>query len=340
MREDIEEVLKNWAESAKQTPIKMSTRRFITHWGSQRRGAQVTQRIGEDLKSYGLTTDPWFEYGWIDDEVSIVIDESDDGENDRVEGPHEFQETNRIASTVAGALRVGQVPSASADLVSITPSSSLAEAQSLMMRHDFSQLPVLSGDRDIRGMISWESLAQFRMHRGATMALSDCITPVSTVELTDDLLPLVPQIIRDGYVLVLARNRTLSGIVTTADLSEAFSSMAGPFLLVGECERYLRVVVDRYFETSALVAAARPGNADRTVKSSANLTFGELARLFEPVESWSRFNWEIDRSVFLAALEEARVLRNEVMHFSTDAIDQSSLYELANLVRWLKILSH
>jgi len=216
-------------------------------------------------------------------------------------------------------------------------SEDLAVAQALMLRNDYSQLPVTSGPRSIRGAISWESIAIKRMHKPKA-TLAECMVEMHQVPLDRDLLPLIPDIINRGYVGVLAKDGTLSGIVTTADISEEFLEMAGPFLLIGECERHLRTIVEHNFSSEEIKAARNDADASREVESTSDLSFGELSRLFEDQQRWPKLGWEADRRVFLASLDEARKLRNEIMHFSTDPVRPEDLGRLRHLVRWLKVI--
>lgn len=63
------------------------------------------------------------------------------------------------------SLRVGSLASANAGVGSVRLDDPLERAQALMMRSDYSQLAVQSGPRDLRGAISWESIAQAKIRR-------------------------------------------------------------------------------------------------------------------------------------------------------------------------------
>ena len=139
-------------------------------------------------------------------------------------------------------------------------------------------------------------------------------------------------------MFVQGQDRTISGIVTTADLSEEFARRATPFFLIGEIERRLRRVVDRIFLGEELSSIRDPEDSDRSVVSAEDLTIGEYARLFEQPDRWERTGWRVDRRVFVEALSKVRELRNDVMHFSPDPLDEEQFEELRRFIRWLKIL--
>lgn len=331
-----EKFLKDAAERVPGEEFSLTVRELLSYWNVHRRGSTIVGQIRRALKKYKLEAVPDFEYGWIDNTIllrpiakkTVSVKPSEDDELDSASDP------------TAGSLKVGALGAATRGVdavIYVSPSARLDEAQALMLRYDFSQLPVLSGPRDIRGAVSWESIAIQKMHN-PDADLRDCIVDMHVVSIDSDLLPLIPEIITRGYVAVTSSDEKLSGLVTTADISTEFLDMAGPFLLMGECEKHLRRIVEANFTSGQIISAKNQTDTNRQVQSASDLSFGELVRLFEDPERWSTFRWQAERKVFLAALEEARTLRNEIMHFSTDPIDSTSLENLRHLVRWLKII--
>jgi restriction system protein len=234
-------------------------------------------------------------------------------------------------------LRVGDLSAAHTGVSFVAPDASFELAQSLMLRDDYSQLAVLSGERNLRGAISWESIALARL-RDSEAGLKDAIVSADPVDLNQDLLALIPRIVEDGFLFVLAADRTLSGIVTMADLSVEFSNLATPFFLLGEIERRLRRRVDECFDRRVLESVLAPDDTDREVHAAQDLTFGEYGRLLEQPENWTKLAWSVDRKTFVATLNDVREIRNEVMHFSPDPMDDEQVVTLRNFIRWLRIL--
>lgn len=203
-----------------------------------------------------------------------------------------------------------------------------------MIQNDFSQLPVTSG-RELLGAVSWESISRARMHKPEAI-LRDAIVPATVVSIDDEVLPHVPDIIRRGFVFVRQRDRTINGIVTTTDLSAAFERLAGPFLLVGDVERRLRRIINTTFTLPELQAVHDPGETGRTIESVENMTAGEYIWLLDSSERWTRLGWEVDRHVFVRSLHAYRELRNEVMHFSPDPLEEAKVALVRNLLAWLR----
>src|SRR6185295_4777642 len=56
--------------------------------------------------------------------------------------------------------RIGKLEAANTPPVVVSPSASTAEAVTTMLYHEFSQLPVMQGDRSLKGVVSWRSLGR------------------------------------------------------------------------------------------------------------------------------------------------------------------------------------
>jgi CBS domain-containing protein len=325
--------LRDASERANGDEAVLTIREFISRWGARRRGYWIVEQIKEDLNRFGLTTKPDFEEGYIDSEIRLI--------------PPPRAKSVTSAATAASVavdakipeatLKIGSFKSASDKLVSVRPDSSLEHAQSVMMQHDYSQLAVLSSPRDLLGAITWESIAQRRIHRPAA-TLRECIVPADVVDTSDDLLYNIPRIIARGFVFVRGPDRQITGIVTTTDLSLNFLTLAEPFLILGQVERCLRQIVMKRFTVDEIAEAKDPRDEGRKVDSVDNLTLGEVVRMFEPVERWQKLGWQIDRKVFLEALAQVVEMRNETMHFSPDPVEEERVQGLRNSLKWLQMM--
>jgi predicted transcriptional regulator len=98
-----------------------------------------------------------------------------------------------------------------------------------MALHDYSQLVVTTGPRDIKGIISYKSVAQAYL-QGEPKTVGDCLDEnVPQVELDEPLLRVVERFNEYSAVLIIRTDKTLAGIVTPADISGEFGAMAAPF---------------------------------------------------------------------------------------------------------------
>lgn len=318
---------KEWREAAADNdPASMTVRELLGLWGVGRRWSSVNDRITTALENHGLRTEPDFESGGLDQPVEIVLREQAK-QTDPKESSTKSQDT---------FMRVGTLPSATNGIVGVTPNDHLEKAQTVMWVNDFSQLAVITGTRDLKGAVSWESIARARL--GNPYAeLKHCVIDVEEVSLDTPILEAARRIKSAEYLFVRDGYNEVTGIVTTADLSDQFTGLAGPFLTMGEIERLLRIPIDHVFSTDELQEVVLPDDA-RIVDGSHSLSFGEIQRLLDLPSNWERLNWPVDRKVFVAALNETREIRNEIMHFSPDPIELARLARVDAFLRMVREL--
>lgn len=300
--------------------VSVKIRALVQKAGAERRGSRVIDKIQTGLDRQGLTIEGAFASDWIDNRVTLRL----------VETPGTAEPESRLV--------VSTLESANRAVASVDRNDSLERARAIMLSQNYSQLAVLSGGpRNIVGAISWESMALTGLSR-PDFSLRDAVRPADTVKPTDDLVAHVPKIVEEGFVFVVAKEGTLAGIITTADLSARFLTLAEPFFILGEIERRLRRVVSAVFTREEIAASRDPGDSSREVTGASDLTLGELRRLLEAPDRWQKLSWPVDRAVFGEALTDVNVIRNEVMHFNPDPLSGEQLNVLRNFVRSLGVL--
>jgi hypothetical protein len=136
----------------------ITTRKLLDWFGAQRRGVHVNRQIREALEEAQLETIPDFERAYIDGQIEFAI------AADQNHGPPPVRETtiDQLYSpdqlSADPTFRVGQLPSANTVPVSVNPNQRIREVITIMLANDFSQLPVMTGERDVKGVISWTSI--------------------------------------------------------------------------------------------------------------------------------------------------------------------------------------
>ena len=70
-----------------------------------------------------------------------------------------------------------------------------------MSAHDFSQLPVLAGPRDLKGAVNWRSHRPGQAHK-AQITLADATRSASIVSADDELLSQIDAIYKANFVFV------------------------------------------------------------------------------------------------------------------------------------------
>jgi len=131
------------------------------------------------------------------------------------------------------------------EILTIARDKTVEEATTLMMMHRYSQLPVTQDMRRIDGMISWRSMGRVRARGDICEHVRDCLEPVRILNQDAPFFKAVDTITEQEVVLVRGKDRTITGIVTTSDLSREYHQKAVPFLLLGEVEDRIRILISR-----------------------------------------------------------------------------------------------
>jgi hypothetical protein len=205
-----------------------------------------------------------------------------------------------------------------------------------MLANSVSQLPVMTNERDVKGMITWQAIGS-RMALGATGQYArEYMEPHHEVRFDRSIFSAIPTIIANEYVLIRANDARISGIVTSSDLSVEFRKLTEPFLLLSEIENWIRNIIRDKFTSSDIRSACDP-NASRDVREVSDLTFGEYIRLLQDPARWAQLDVKIDRVIFCEKLDLVREIRNDVMHFKLN-IKNEDLESLRDYTSFLKYL--
>ncbi len=260
-----------------------------------------------------------------------AVDENGGSEHPAVPADGADDPTHRI-SKLAGANRPP---------VSVKPDSALSEAVTVMLENDFSQLPVMPNERDVKGVVTWQSIgSRLALGRGATTVreVMDMSAETTIVGLGESIFSVIPKLVEHGYVLVRGTANRIVGIVTASDLSLKFKELSEPFLLLSEIENRVRNLISLHFAPSELSCVKDPNDEDRTIDSVYDMTFGEYVRLLEDPERWNKLATRLDRRSFVKSLGNVGRIRNDVMHFDPDGILPEKLTALRNFALFLRRL--
>ncbi len=235
--------------------------------------------------------------------------------------------------------RIGNLPAANKKLVFVNQDDKLTRAVTLLLSHDFSQLPVMQGDREVKGMITWQSIGSKQAFGCKCATVGDCRVDARIVDSNRTLFDAIPIIVEAGYVLVRnQKDKRITGVVTASDLSLQFQALAEPFLLLREIELHVRQILEKKITEEDLAAIEAPGTVISKPASISALTFGHYVRLFQHPQIWSKLGLKIDSVVLTAQLEEVRIIRNDVMHFDQDPMTQDELNTLKRTVGFMQQL--
>ena len=203
-----------------------------------------------------------------------------------------------------------------------------------MLTEERDYLPVMTSNWEVKGVVSWKSVATRLALGQRCETVGDCMEDAQEVAHHASMFVASERIARSGYVLVRGKDRAVTGMVTAADLSVAFGTLGKPFLLIGEIELLVRDLVESHVGEDDL----RRGHHDQERESYeiGDLSFGELIRLLQHPESWEKVGLPVDKQTLLGRLEEVRVVRNAVMHFDPDGLTDEQLALLEQTSRFLQ----
>jgi predicted transcriptional regulator len=328
-------------------------------WGSRRRGKWVVQAIRDALNKLNLKTDPDYEWTYIDGEVKFIpassrTEEFADGapgtaavdsEEGRAADAHLLVADGLgMSDAVSRRLeadpmhRIARLKSAHAEPVSIWPDAEIKMAITLMMKHNYSQLPVMS-NKTLKGFVSWKTIGRkLAMGKRSTLVreVMDEVEPSQIVSLGASLLEATQLLAMHEFLLVRDASHRICGIITAYDFTETFGSLSEPFLLLGEIENHIRNLLQGKFSKTELEEVRDPLGAARPINDVSDLNFGGYVRLLQNPANWSKLDLQLDRNTFVADLDEIREIRNDIMHFDPDGIAEDELRkvrEFANLLR-------
>ena len=353
---------------------RITVRDFLRHFGVERRRDGRVQKIRTILNGLDLETDPDFATEWIDapiwlrlkpgfatpqmpngnTEVEEMVLESTPSAVKQAEEQSETAPTSMEpeASKVGDhsntaifddpTFRIGRLPAANKKLIVVNQQDSLTKAITLMLEHDFSQLPVMQGEREVKGVVTWKSVASKQALGFHCETVKECREDARIVDSNRTLFDAIPTIVERGYVLVRnEHDRRITGIVTASDLSLQFQSLAEPFLFLREIELHVRQLLGNKMTNYdfELLDAAPPAAAKSKPQDINDLTLGQYVRLFQHPQIWAKLELKIDATVLTALLEEVRLIRNDVMHFEPDPLTQGELNTLKRAVGFMQELS-
>ena len=334
---------------------------LLSWFGKKGRGKYVVQDIQEALQEARIFTEPAFTSGSVHDYLEFkVLPETgnspmehstdsrereeetkciDDGQTETDEQDH--RQDGTPSGPIGSRFCIGMLDAANRpkEVLTITRDRTVKEAITEMMKHRYSQLPVTQNGRRIDGMISWRSIGRARARGDACEHVRDCMETVRILDQDAPFFEAVDEITEKEVVLVRGKDSTITGIVTTSDLSRAYHQRAAPFLLLGEVEERIRILIARDL-TSDDVRNAKLGDDAREVEDASDLTFGEYVGLLESRTNREKLRVEIDRKLFVELLNDVREVRNDVVHFRPDSSEPENLNKVRMLYELLEQLVH
>jgi CBS domain-containing protein len=315
------------AKANRGEPREIAVRDLLSLWNADARDNAISQRVEADLANHDLVTTPNFWKVTLDSVVQLAATPETAGSPQADSDEAEEPEEPRMGLTV------GNLPSALGGVVSVLPTASIEEAITTMLLNDYSQLAVLSGPRNLRGAVTWKSIAQAR-HANPSAVLAAAITEAHAVPYDRELIDVLRTLEESDFVFVSDVTKTVAGIITTADVVHAYGELATPFFLIGELDRTLRYIISKAYDIDQVVTFCS-ADGSRVVESCDSLSMGDYKRILENPEMWAKLGWPLDRAIFIKRLDELREIRNKVMHFNPDPLPPKAVGRLRSFLQLL-----
>jgi len=311
---------------------RISTRQVLEYYGVARRGWRVIEKVNSWLEKHELIMEPEFStanfYGFV--EISNKPTIALNGELKKPKYNDTIPGLNIIKSSDLNNSEENEFK-----LISVKKETSLIEATSLMLLHNFSQLPILSSKREVIGLISWKSIGKALSLGKTCMVVSDCFEQVDILNYNEPLFKAIKIILEKEVVLVRDFKNEISGIVTSTDIGEQFLILSEPFLLIEQIENFIRNLLNGKLTYDDINKVLDLEKFEKEIKHLSNLSFGHYVRIFENEELFKKIQINVDRVILQKMLVEVNIIRNEVMHFSPEAFEEKDLITLRRTQNFL-----
>ncbi len=303
-------------------PKKITPRTLVAAVGYEKRSPGACDLIDNFLKENDLEVEPHYFEVWIDSEIELR--------------PKPKAKKRRREDPIK---RIGLLKAANTKPAVVDNSDCLDKAITLMMMNNYSQLPVMGGPRKIVGFISWETIGEARSKGVDSNEVKDYKRENIKVYKRDTPLMLaIREIYCNDFIVVIENDGTPCGIVTTADVSSQFLTWTEPFVILEQIENQVRHLLDEKILMEDLQKVCQ--EEGRKVNAIDDLTFGEYQCLFENPKHWERIGLKsVDRSLFVQMFDDVRNIRNDVMHFDPEGIDEASREKLKSMANFLNKLT-
>lgn len=299
-------------KSDRQKIFKMSPRQLLQMFNSYKRTPGNIAYINNELQSHNLITEPDYTTIWFDDKIIL-----------------RHKDTAKTKLDGNSILTIGILPSANKPPIVINRDAKISEAITLMMLHKYSQLPVV-GNKTVEGIISWESIGRNMMNGIQSDGVKDFLNKnIKVLSKDTPLLDSIKIVLENELVLVENKDKSLSGIITLADISSQFFISTEPFLLLEQIEKSIRLLLSEKILQEDLKKCCKDG--EREPKYIDDLTFGQYIRLIENPEIWRKLDLKMDRAILRNKLEDIRSVRNDIMHFNPEGITDEQMQSLKDM---------
>jgi hypothetical protein len=316
---------------AQADPQELKVIDLLAIWGYLARSYEAVSKIRQDLKQAGLGCEPDLGEAGRETVVRIGIglgasQATRDADRDPGDLPLQLP---------LHPMLVRDVPSWNRPVVRVPPEYDIGQAQARLAANNCSLLAVMSGDQDLIGAVTWELIAKARVQKLVPDLKDATLAPAPAARCDEELLENIDMIEKYGFFFVRGTDDRVCGLVTAADLSVAYRRLTTPYFQLGEIERCLRHCINTHFSTEQMRAAVNRNK--HRINSADDMEFGQYKEVLGDDALWSTLSFGFDHVTFIDELDEARKVRNKIMHFGKELTsdEQAKLARCLNLMRFL-----
>lgn len=325
-----------------------NVRELLRWFGAERRGAHVVADIRRALEERDLLTVPDFAEAYIDAPVTFLSrtakNSSREAESSSTaptdDGTEPSSEAQDAQVPTADdrpdhVVRLSRLKAANQPATVVQTSTSLNQAASIMVVNGYSQLPVVDNGKLV-GVVTWENILKGLLHQKAS-TVAHCTDPRLQHEPREPVLSVLPEIVRHGFILV--RKDDGFSIVTAADIAEQFNELTEAFLLISQIEQRLRTLIKESISIDDIINVNETHKLGlRNVRNVDDMTFGQYQRLLAVPEAWTKLRTSLDHETIITRIDLVRRIRNDVMHFDPDPLEEWRLDSLRSTARFFETL--
>ena len=254
-----------------------------------------------------------------DDSFSGKITELDQSQNKAVPNDPSF--------------RIGKLKAATRLPISVGPNDPIGKAMTIMMTRNFWQLPVMTSEREVRGVVSWASIGERYVAGQVGTEVRQFMNDHHEIKNSASIFSAIQIISEYNYVLIRDSEQKISGIITANDIAAQFEETSTPFLRLSEIENHLRGLIDGKVTIEDVRATCDEKYLPKNFSKISELTFGNYVSIFDHPENWTKIGLRLDKTSFISEIKEVNRVRNEVMHFDPDPIEKDDLIKLRDVAR-------
>jgi CBS domain-containing protein len=246
---------------------------------------------------------------------------------------------------------IGQLLEGRAAPLCVPRTATVREALSIMVKNDFSQLPVVDEAGHLVGIVSDQSITRTYYLLGDVVSLLDltiehCVARVDPLSPDDDLFEACDQLHDAAGALVVVEDGKPVGLLTAYDMTNFFRHRSEDFIHIEDIEVTLRLRTrDAFPDDAALNRAlivalgADPTDPTKPRKEFNTLNMGDMIYLITNEQNWPYFNGIFEPlELFRLLMNRVREVRNLLAHFRGRA-DQVQDTTLKYAIDWLAMRS-